>query len=161
LPLVLHEPLSAAQVPLSHVPPQHSPSLEHEAPSAMHCDPHAPFTQANEQQSVPTVHAAPVWAQPVPPAVVQTPAVASHVPRQHSEVVVQDTPTALQVPLDPPVVLPPVAKPPTDASPPPVPMPAAPPAPPRLEPELLSEEQADAMPTATTKHTPTTVPSFN
>jgi hypothetical protein len=180
LPLLL-QPVSGVHVPLvPHSPPQHWPSVVHAALSAVHCvAEHAPFTQANLQQSVFAEQASPA-ARHVPPTFVHTWVVASQTPLQHSGVAVQAIPAGVHVtpppvpvapvpvapvPVAPVPVNPPVGPtPPRDASArpfPPVPnTPPPPPAPPPVVLVLLSEEHADAMPTATTKHTPKTVPSF-
>jgi hypothetical protein len=71
-PAVLHDKLRAAQVPLLHCPPQHSPLPEHAPLSETHAlVPQTPFTQLRLQQSV--------AAEQFPPAWMQAPSVLVHV----------------------------------------------------------------------------------
>jgi len=80
LPPVLQLPLSGVQVPLSHLPPQHSPSAVHAALSAVHCLLlHLPLKHENVQHWLFVVHA-PLGAVHAVGDGTHTPVVGSHTP---------------------------------------------------------------------------------
>jgi hypothetical protein len=74
----VRQPESGTHFPDEHLPPQHSPSAEHAALSAVHwLLEQAPLTHANVQQSGPAWHGAPEPRQALPP-LAQTCVVGSH-----------------------------------------------------------------------------------
>jgi hypothetical protein len=120
LPDVLHDLLSAMQVPPEHVPLQQSVPAVQACPSDTHaCVPHCPPTHESEQHWIDVVHGAPAASQLTGAPPMQAPALGSHRPEQHSASLAQCEPELTQT-LVPPNPNPPSAETLPDAPPQPL-----------------------------------------
>jgi hypothetical protein len=97
LPEVLHDLLSAMQLPPEHAPLQQSAPVVHACPSDTHaCVPHFPPTHESEQHSIDVVHGAPAASQLTGDPPMQAPILGSQRPEQQSASLAQCEPELAQ-----------------------------------------------------------------